>query len=398
MAKNSTKKMLKPGEYQRTDGRYVYRWTDALGKRRSLYASTLQELRVKEKQLDKERVWDVHRGDRTLEGQIQLYLQLKKSSLAPSTYNNYVYYFQHAIQDARIAKMPLHAIKKTDILRFYSALEADGFKAGSIKIVQKIIRPALQLACEDGELLRNPADGCTAAYKETLEKRYGLTHEEENEFFERIQSSPSMGKYYPMLRIAILTGLRIGELLGLSWEDVDMKNRVIDVNHQILYRKINGKMVLYASGTKTESGKRTIPMTEEVYALFMKQKKLWLPTTKNPDYEIDGYKNFVFLSNRTGQCYFANSIRKVLRRIVEMNPERDVQLPDISPHILRHTACCRWAEAGCDIKVLQKLMGHNDIRTTMMVYNHVDDKRLRREVDKMETIMKLVPDMVSGCA
>ena len=234
MTKNSSKKLLKPGEYQRPDGRYVYRWTDALGKRRSIYASTLQELRQKEKQLDKERVWDVHRGDRTLEGQIQLYLQLKKNSIAPSTYANYEYYFNHVIKDSRIAKLPLHAIKKTDILRFYTALEAEGFKPGSIKIVQKIIRPALQLACEDGELLRNPADGCTAAYKDPLEKRYGLTHEEEGEFFERVQSCSWAERYYPMLKIATLTGLRIGELLGLSWNDVDLKNRVLSVNHQIL--------------------------------------------------------------------------------------------------------------------------------------------------------------------
>lgn len=72
-----------------------------------------------------------------------------------------------------------------------------------------------------------------------------------------------------------------------------------------------------------------------------------------------------------------------------------VQLPEISPHILRHTTCCRWAEAGCDIKVLQKLMGHNDIRTTMQVYNHVDAKRLRREVDKMEADKKFF-EKVSG--
>ena len=152
---------------------------------------------------------------------------------------------------------------------------------------------------------------------------------------------------------------------------------------------------MYATGTKTESGIRKLPMTQEVYELFMKQKKLWLAIDKKPDYEIDGYRNFVFLSYRTGQCYYANSIRKVLKRIVDMNPEREIQLPEISPHILRHTACCRWAEAGCDIKVLQKLMGHNDIRTTMQVYNHVDDKRLRREVDKMEADMKFF-EKVSG--
>ena len=77
-----------------------------------------------------------------------------------------------------------------------------------------------------------------------------------------------------------------------------------------------------------------------------------------------------------------------MKAIVEMNNEREVQLPDLSPHILRHTACCRFAESGCDIKVLQYLMGQTDIRTTMRVYNHVDMGRVKRELDKLENLSK----------
>lgn len=74
-----------------------------------------------------------------------------------------------------------------------------------------------------------------------------------------------------------------------------------------------------------------------------------------------------------------------------MNNEREVQLPDISPHILRHTTCCRLAEAGCDIKVLQYIMGQTDIRTTMQVYNHVDQERIKREMDKLKGLNQYTP-------
>lgn len=97
-------------------------------------------------------------------------------------------------------------------------------------------------------------------------------------------------------------------------------------------------------------------------------------------FEVDGYKNFVFLSHVTGKCISHNSMRRMLRNIVSQNSERKIQLPVISSHILRHTACCRLAESGCDIKVGQYLLGQADIRTTMQVYNHIDIEWVRRQI------------------
>ncbi len=149
---------------------------------------------------------------------------------------------------------------------------------------------------------------------------------------------------------------------------------------------VQGDMKLYANDTKTNAGNRIIPMTNDVYSLFSEQKKVWMKTKKDPDFEVDGYKNFVFVSHVMGKCMNHNSIRRMMRKIVNMNSEREIQLPNISPHILRHTACCRYAESGCDIKVLQYLMGQTDIRTTMRVYNHVDLGRVKRELDKLEML------------
>lgn len=156
-----------------------------------------------------------------------------------------------------------------------------------------------------------------------------------------------------MYAIMIHTGLRIGEVIGLTWKDVDMNAKIVHINHQIQYRKVQGDMKLYANETKTNAGNRRIPMTDDVYSSFMEQKKIWLMTKKAPDFDVDGYKDFVFVSHMTGKCMNHNSVRRMMKSIVEMNSEREIQLPNISPHILRHTACCRFAESGCDIKVLQ---------------------------------------------
>ncbi len=193
-----------------------------------------------------------------------------------------------------------------------------------------------------------------------------------------------MKRYYPMYAIILKTGLRISEAIGLTWNDISMDNREISINHQIQYRVKDGTVKLYATDTKKSAGRRTIPMTDEVYQLFKEQKKVWMNTKKDPDFEVDGYKNFVFVSHMTGKCMNHNSVRRMMRTLVDMNSEREIKLPEISPHILRHTACCRYAESGCDIKVLQYLMGQTDIKTTMRVYNHVDMERVRRELNRLK--------------
>ena len=115
---------------------------------------------------------------------------------------------------------------------------------------------------------------------------------------------------------------------------------------------------------------------------------VWFQSKKDSEFTVDGYKNFVFVSHVTGRCMIHNNVRRMLRSIVAMNPKREVKLPAISPHILRHTCTTRLAEAGCDIKVLQYIIGHTDIRTTMRVYNYVDEGRVKREMDKLEEFGK----------
>lgn len=381
--KDKTGKVLKKGETQRANNTYMYRWINSEGKRECIYAPTLNELREMEDAIEKERVMGISRKGYTLEDQVERYLNTKRG-LADSTRENYKYYFEHVIKNSRIGRTKVIDIKKSDMLLFYNSLIEQGLSVGTIKIIHKIIHPAFQLACDDNVIAKNPADDCMKDYTEEIEKKYALTVEEEKEFLDRIKLRSRMKRYYPMYAIMMKTGLRISEAIGLTWNDVDMWNKLIHVNHQVQYRKVQGNMKLYACDTKTNAGKRSIPMTDEVYRLFLEQKKVWLQTKKNPDFEVDGYKDFVFVSHITGKCMHHNSIRRMMRAIVDMNTEREVKLPDISPHILRHTACSRLAEAGCDIKVLQYLMGQTDIKTTMQVYNHADLDRVKRTLERLE--------------
>lgn len=383
--KDSKGRVLRKGESQKEDNLYMYRWTDNNRKRQCCYASTLDKLREKEKAIEKEMMLGVSRTTITLNEQIEIYLQTK-NNLAKSTKSNYQYYYEHSIKGSRLGNMKVIDIKKSDILMFYKQFSDGGYSAGTIQILQKIVRPSLQLACDDNVILKNPADGCTKDYSTELEKKYALTFDEEKEFLERIKNRPRMKRYYPMYAIILETGLRISEAIGLTWDDVDMEKRTISINHQVQCRTVEHKYTLFANTTKTEAGVRIIPMTDDVYRLFVEQRKVWLSTIKDSDFEVDGYKNFVFVSHVTGKCMNHNNVRRMLRSIVDMNKDREIQLPPISPHILRHTAATRLAESGCDIKVMQYLLGHTDVRTTMRVYNHVDPERVKREMEKLENL------------
>lgn len=260
----------------------------------------------------------------------------------------------------------------------------EGYSSGTIKILQRIIRPALQLAVDDDLIRKNPADGCMKEYTEPMEKRYALTIEQEQEFFDRLLSGTCRKRLYTLFAFMIRTGLRISEALGLTWDDVDFKNRTIDINHQLQYRTIKKKTHYYIDTPKTKAGNRIIPMTDEVYSLLLSQREYWMSIDKDYDFNVDGYKNFVFTSYRTGRCLYPIGIRRCMREIVAQNPDRKIQLPDITPHILRHTACTRMAEAGYDIKVTQYILGQTDIRVTMQVYNHVNAERIKKTVDKIK--------------
>lgn len=274
------RKVLRKGESQKRENLYMYRWTDRDGKRQCIYASTLNELREQEDKIAIEKVLRVSRTSATLNDQIELNMGIKVK-LADSTAENYKYYYQHSIKDSSIGQMKIIDIKKSDILTFYADLTDDGYSAGTIKILHKIIHPALQLACDDGIIIKNPADGCTKEYSEDVEKKYALTFSEEKEFLDRIALKPRMKRYYPMYAIMLKTGLRISEVIGLTWDDIDIDKKEIHMNHQVQYRRINGKTQYFANSTKTNAGLRTIPMMDNVYKLFQEQRKIWMQTKKD---------------------------------------------------------------------------------------------------------------------
>lgn len=208
--------------------------------------------------------------------------------------------------------------------------------------------------------------------------------------------------WYPIFITMLWTGMRVGEITGLRWEDIDFDNNLIYINHTLVYYDTRTeKGCKFAINTpKTKAGKRTIPMLPKVKKALKQEKERQNDLGINCNVKIDGYTNFVFL-NRFGNVYQQCSLNKALKRIIrDCNYEifdgkikSDTILPNFSNHSLRHTFTTRMVESGINLKVMQEILGHSDISTTMNIYAEATQDLKEKEMKKLSLSLQ---DSISG--
>lgn len=382
--KDSKGKVLNKGESQRNDGRYVYRWKDYTGKQKQIYAKTLNELR----QLEKDIIYQTSVGlsldlNNTLNSIIEKWLKVKQD-ITLSSKRLYELNYSSVIKHSKVGQMKVSQIKKSDILYFLKILsEEKNFKGSTINTIFTVVNQSLQLAYEDGLIIRNPCWGIKISDKSSKSNKIALTDEQEKELLYRIENSPKSKRIYPLVSILLNTGLRISEAVALTWDDVDIENGLFKVNKQLISLQKdddNKKRKLTITQPKTNSGIRTIYMTDCVKNLFIRQKEISSKT--NSTIKIDNHSDFVFTTNR-GTNLSVRSLEYSLKYLSELNEGRDVILPHITPHILRHTACTKMINSGMNIKAVQTLMGHSNVDITLQIYTHINENQLRDEIKKL---------------
>lgn len=393
--KDNKGRVLQKGESQRKDGRYVYQYTDLQGTRKSIYAKNLSDLRKKKREAirDLEDHIDTYGATITLNQLFDRYLSLK-TNIRYSTRQNYTNMWNNNIKNTPLGNKQVGKIVKSDILKLYKNFSERGLKYSTICTFNGILVPAFDLALADDLIRKNPCIGCVKEFrKDDARERVALSRSQEREFVNYIGSSTIYAKHLPMIKVALKTGMRCGELIGLTWSDVDFDKEEISVNHQLVYRKVDGKYKFYAEVPKTKSGTRIIPMAKEVRRelLIQKQRQIMHGTTSKEI--IDGYRGFCFTTKRRAPIMPSavnNALYNIVNSYNKTVKDGEEKLPKISAHILRHTACTRMAESGMDVKVLQYIMGHNSINVTMEVYNHVSPERSREEMKKTENIRLII--------
>ena len=387
---------LRTGETQRENGRYLYRWTSADGKRHSVYAPTLEELREQEEQIivDKhDRIKTDVKG-LTVNDLFDLWCQLKRG-IKDSTFKNYIYMFEMFVKPT-FGKSRVIYITKSDVRKYYNDLaDSKVLKIATIDNVHNVLHQVFQVAVDDNIIRINPTDNMLKELKLSHSydsgKRKALTIEQQQLFINYISSNQQYKHWYPVFFIMCNTGMRVGEITGLRWCDIDLDEKLISVNHTLVYYNHRDEMGCYFSinTPKTKAGERIIPMTDAVREAFIMEREYQKEAEIESVGRVDGYDDFIFV-NRDGNVQHQGTLNKAIKRImrdcnceilekegVDSNP---VLLPNFSCHHLRHTFATRLCESGINLKVIQDVLGHADVSTTMNIYVDVTNDLKKKEI------------------
>lgn len=395
---DSKGRVLRVGESQNKQGRYIYKWTDCTGARNTVYATTLVELREKEQRIQR----DIQDGisstsaNMTLNQLFDLYMNTK-SNIRETTRVLYLTYWSANIKPSILSDMKISQIKQLHVKKWIIELKDKGAKTSSIKAYKTLLTSVFQFAVDNDYIRRNPCRNCDQDKAEPSTKT-ALTKRQQEKLVDFLENDDLYKVYYPLILFILNTGLRAGEVCGLTKDDIDMKKGVVHVRKQLGYRNIGDGYQYYWQPLKTVAGHRDIPLTPAAKKALIMEKELDFALGRRAkEQEVAGRSGIVFINNR-GMALSSYSIDGTIKRIISVYNQRESKeaetenrepelLPHISVHILRHTFCTRSVESGINIKTVQYLMGHSEIATTLNIYTHVNAEQVKSEMKKLENIM-----------
>ncbi len=408
--KDSKGRKLRENEAQRKDGMYRYRYT-VDGKRHEVCSWRLlpsdktpagkkekPSLREMEEQIQKDLLSGVSisKSKITVNEQIKKYLDSKKN-IGLGTNYEYHRAFKSTIEPSSLGRMEIQDVKYSDISKFYSKLLQKGFSFTYVKSFHKILQPAFQLAVDDSVISVNPCRNALKQFsgKVTKNVREPLTRKQQSRLMHFVKENYKDSRNYVILATFLGTGLRMGELMGLTWDEINLENGVINLKHQVVYGVVNNRNVFYSKEPKYNEI-RTIPLQENLHKILKKYYDDTWEDSKNSGVEVGNLKGFLFWSSN-GNPISPNVLYNIFykiqvaynkqeKQLAEVEKRPFVLLPHITPHVFRHTYCTRMAEDGMDIKALQAIMGHKDVTITMDVYNHVSKERVMLQLPILEQL------------
>lgn len=319
--KDKSRVVLKTGEVQRKDGTYQFSWQDSQMKRRFVYARTLDDLREKEKRIQKDKCDGIKTEARytTIDELFDLWANMKRG-LKNNTFENYKYMYNTFVRPV-IGSKRISTLKKSDIKKYYNYLvDERNLKPSTIDNIHTVLHQVLQIAVDDDFIRNNPSDNVLRELKKAhcfqSEKRRALTKPEQELFLNFLKTHPVYEHWYPVFAVMIGTGLRVGEVTGLRWCDIDMESGMIDVNHTLVYydhRTEGSKSGCYfnVNTTKTPASMRQVPMLGFVREAFEQEKQKQEDLGLHCEVTIDGYTDFIFI-NRFGQAQHQATLNKAI--------------------------------------------------------------------------------------
>ena len=376
MGKSLNGKELGNGISQRKDGLYQARFINRFGKRQTIYAKTLNEVRhkLRTEQYNDEKAINIVDKNMTLDEWFDIWLSTCKKNCRSSTKGSYITHYKRIQEELGWRK--LTSLNLIVMQEAFNKLKTDNARKNS----KKILVDMLNRAVDTDLLVKNVAKQInTVIAKEEKKERRVLTIRETELFLEQAK-----GTFYENLFIlALETGLRVGELSALQWEDIDFKKKVIHVKHTLCYFSKNGKYVFEMHDTKTNNGKRTIPLTAKAINSLKCQKLQKQEIILKGKTAKEEFQNLVFVTknNQPTQQFLIN---QCMQLVIQNINKAGIDFSPFTLHTLRHTFATRAIECGMNPKTLQKLLGHGTLQMTMDLYCHVTEDTLFLEMEKFE--------------
>lgn len=376
--RDNKKRILRNGESQRSDGRYAYKYMGNDGKPHFAYSWKLEKtdslpsgkrdceaLREQEKRIAKDLAkTNVLKlvDNLTVHEFVDRYIDSRKT-LRDST----VYHYKSSL--SLLQKYPLSNKKVLDVTvadaKNYAMALNETHAYGTIATNLAVIKAAFSDAVENGELNYNPFSFKLSKIipKDTVPKS-SINKTDKDIFLNFCRTNKPASKSMDVIIILLGTGMRISELCGLTFDDIDMEKGIIFIRHQ-MYKK--GKEFRLVP-PKSSAGIRAIPMSNEVHEAFERV------IADRSNAKIPEYANFLFLTNRGKPTDYYSWDAKFRNYVKHINKVEACTLAPITPHLCRHTFCSDMVLDGINLKVLQKIMGHSSLQMTADRYAHINDE------------------------
>ena len=390
MGKNLKGKECGKGICQRKDGLYSARYVDKLGCRHQKYFPALTEARrwLAEAQTPGNDSNTFIPSEMTVDAWFEFWITNIVGDLAPNTRRNYRERYKHNIQPV-LGKMRLTDVKPMYCKMVLNQMEAD-YAGSTIRQTYITMGTMFRAALMNDLIAKHPMDGVryTKPVRAVNDIKY-LTVEEQMKFLEVAKRSHNYYQYALILE----TGLRTGELIGLTWDAINWEKRTLTVNKTLEFR--HKQKDWRAGPPKTQQSYRTIPLTNRAYEILKtiydnrKNHKRSAKLSQELPYmdrrtgqqKVLVMEDLVFINWRTGEPAKNSSYDTHLCKLCD-----EAGIKRFCMHALRHTYATRAIESGMQPKVLQKLLGHASIKTTMDRYVHVTDDSMNLAVQQFERL------------
>lgn len=376
MGKALNGKELGKGITQRKDKLYQARYINRFGKRVTLYGKTLSEItkKLREAQYNDEQQSNLINTGMTLDEWYERWITTCKQHCRNTTLRSYAICYNRL--RAELGWRKLSSLNLIVLQEAFNHLKTDASRSDS----KAVLVDMLNRAVESDLLVKNVAYGIKTVLLDENSEEKRILSDSEIEILLKEKKGCSLQNF---LILGLETGMRMGEILGLTWDCIDFDKGIIDVKQTLIYLPNKGNAIYEFHKPKTRKGKRSIPMTLKAKEALLEQRK-WKSHVEIRHNPRPGMEDLVFCSKTNNPIHETN-VRKAINYVVDkINRENsDTNFETFTPHTLRHTFASKCIKNGMRPKSLQTILGHASLQMTMDLYCHVEESTLKEEMSLM---------------